>query len=219
MKYKIRAMKVEREGSFVRGVASLVFEEAFAINQISIVEGKEGQLYVQMPSVRTGERDMQSREVYMNVAHPITSDFAKELSEHILQVFSTIDREEPMEAAFENDKNMTFSARITPYEHSESLKGTATITFAGCFTVKNVRILEGNNGLYIQMPSYRTKEIDEDQRPIYKDYAHPITAEFREVLYSALKEDYERVTQKRMETERPDMPEKEAGKEKKRSGR
>lgn len=192
MKYKARAIYVERENSVVVGVASVTLEDVFAINQISIVKREDGTVFTSFPSIRTGEKDFNGKDVYQNIIHPITEDMAEELSEHIVDTYWKIQGEEPAEAEFVNEQPLTFSVRVKPYQNLEHLRATATLTFGGSLVVKNIRVMEGKNGLYVQMPSYKTKELDENQKPVYKDYAHPVTAGFRTVLYDAILQEYKR---------------------------
>ncbi len=56
------------------------------------------------------------------------------------------------------------------------LKGYASITIDDEFVVKNIKIIDGRNGLFIAMPSYRLKNGD------YKDVAHPLNTETRRHL-------------------------------------
>ncbi len=42
-------------------------------------------------------------------------------------------------------------------EAGSKLKAYATITFDGCFVVRNVKVIEGNKGLFVAMPSERAK--------------------------------------------------------------
>ncbi len=60
--------------------------------------------------------------------------------------------------------------------HEDKLKAFATVTFDGCFVVRNMKIISGNKGLILCMPSRRLED------GTYKDIAHPITAEFRKIL-------------------------------------
>lgn len=41
------------------------------------------------------------------------------------------------------------------------------------------------------MPSFKTKTVDEEGNPVFKDIAFPITKEFREELYAKIMESYE----------------------------
>ncbi|HVE12519.1 MAG TPA: SpoVG family protein [Elusimicrobiota bacterium] len=58
----------------------------------------------------------------------------------------------------------------------DKLKAFVTVTFDGCFVVRNMKIIEGNKGLILCMPSRKLPN------GTYKDVAHPISMEFRKVL-------------------------------------
>lgn len=57
--------------------------------------------------------------------------------------------------------------RIRKVSAEGKLKAYVTVTFDECFVVHNVKIIEGKSGMFIAMPSRRTKTE-------YKDIAHPI---------------------------------------------
>ena len=75
--------------------------------------------------------------------------------------------------------------RIRKVESEGKLKAYVTITFDGCFVVHNVKVIEGRSGVFIAMPSRRTKNGE------YKDVAHPINTEFRGVLQRRILEAYQ----------------------------
>ena len=56
------------------------------------------------------------------------------------------------------------------------LKAVASITIDNAFVVHDIKIIEGNDGLFVAMPSRKTADGD------YKDVAHPINTEVREAL-------------------------------------
>lgn len=62
--------------------------------------------------------------------------------------------------------------RVFPVEE-EKLKGYATITFDGCFVVRDVKIISGPKGLFVAMPSKKRKD------GTYRDTAHPLNSEIR----------------------------------------
>lgn len=62
------------------------------------------------------------------------------------------------------------------------LKAYVTVTFDDCFVVHNVKVIEGKNGAFIAMPSRKTKVGD------YKDVAHPINSDFRNLLQAKILE-------------------------------
>lgn len=60
--------------------------------------------------------------------------------------------------------------------NEEKLKAFATVTFDGCFVVRNMKIIDGAKGLILCMPSRRMPD------GTYKDIAHPINMAFRKSL-------------------------------------
>ena len=65
--------------------------------------------------------------------------------------------------------------RIVQKEESK-LRAVASITIDNCFVVHDIKILEGDDGCFVKMPS--RKKADGQ----YKDIAHPINAQTREEL-------------------------------------
>jgi len=68
-------------GGRVRAFASIVIDDCFIINDLRVMEGREGQLYVTMPSRKT--RNGQIRDI----AHPLNSETRKLVEERILEEF------------------------------------------------------------------------------------------------------------------------------------
>jgi len=65
------------------------------------------------------------------------------------------------------------------------LKAYVTVTFDDCFVVHNVKVIEGKSGIFIAMPSRKTKTGE------YKDVAHPINSDFRTALQDQILDAYE----------------------------
>jgi stage V sporulation protein G len=64
-------------------------------------------------------------------------------------------------------------------------KAYVTVTFDDCFVVHNIKIIEGKTGVFIAMPSRKTRAGE------YKDVAHPIHPEFRAELQKRILEKYD----------------------------
>ena len=75
--------------------------------------------------------------------------------------------------------------RIRKVENEGKLRAYVTVTFDNCFVVHNVKIIEGQNGLFIAMPSRKTANGE------YKDVAHPINTDTREQLNKVVLEAFE----------------------------
>lgn len=65
------------------------------------------------------------------------------------------------------------------------MRAIASITFNEEFVVHDVRIIDGNNGLFVAMPSKRTAEGE------FRDIAHPINSTTREKIQAAVLKEYE----------------------------
>ena len=68
------------------------------------------------------------------------------------------------------------------------MKGYATVTIDDCFVVRNIRIIEGDEKLFIAMPS---RKVADDR---YEDIAHQINAETRKLFEDKILEEYNNPT-------------------------
>ena len=82
--------------------------------------------------------------------------------------------------------------RIVKKEDSK-LKAVASVTFDECFVVHDIKVIDGNEGPFIAMPSRKTGDGE------YKDVAHPIKQETREEIIKAVLSAYEEEKNKEQE--------------------
>ncbi|RJQ53396.1 MAG: septation protein SpoVG [Actinobacteria bacterium] len=64
--------------------------------------------------------------------------------------------------------------RFRPLNPEGRMKAVASVTFDDEFVVHDVRVVEGQNGLFVAMPSRKTPEGE------FRDIAHPITSNMRQ---------------------------------------
>lgn len=76
--------------------------------------------------------------------------------------------------------------KVYPVQDNEKLKGYATIIFDGCFVVRDLKIIDGNTGLFVAMPSKKKKD------GTYRDIAHPLNNETRSMIEEAIIREYGR---------------------------
>lgn len=198
MKYSIKVNSINsKEGSNIKGFATVVFGDSFKITNIAILENKEkDQLFVSMPRYKSSERDENGGSVYKDVCNPITAEFREELYANIIEAYeSVLSSEEEKEKGMVTKESLelpVFSVTVTPYEKEGSnIKGLARIYFDNSFIVNNVNILQGKENIFVSMPSYKTKQLDEQGKAIYQDVCYPVTKEFREKLYAEIVREYE----------------------------
>ncbi|MFC1743079.1 septation regulator SpoVG [Candidatus Riflebacteria bacterium] len=75
--------------------------------------------------------------------------------------------------------------RIKKMENSGKLKAFCSITFDDVFVVHDIKLLEGQKGLFIAMPRKKTKAGE------FRDIAHPIEPGLRENIFKLVLEAYE----------------------------
>lgn len=75
--------------------------------------------------------------------------------------------------------------RVFPVNNEERLKAYATITVDSVFLVRDLRVINGNAGLFVAMPSRRMKD------GTFKDIAHPLNSETRLRIEKKVLAEYE----------------------------
>lgn len=66
------------------------------------------------------------------------------------------------------------------------LKAFASITLDDCFVVRGLKVIEGNSGMFVAMPSRRRPDNS------FQDIAHPINNETRDALEAQVLAEYQR---------------------------
>ena len=79
--------------------------------------------------------------------------------------------------------------RVFPVEE-DKLKAYVTITFDNCFVIRDLKVIDGNKGLFVAMPSKKRKD------GTYRDMAHPLNNETRHRIEARVLEEYRREMQK-----------------------
>ena len=77
--------------------------------------------------------------------------------------------------------------RIRKIAKEGKMKAIVSITLDGEFVVHDIKVIEGEKGLFIAMPSSRAGDGE------YRDIAHPINSETREMIQNIILEKYETV--------------------------
>lgn len=75
--------------------------------------------------------------------------------------------------------------RIRRVSTAGKMKGIVSVTFDDMFVVHDMKIIEGQSGNFIAMPSRKTPSGE------YKDIAHPINSETRDKIQSAILKEFD----------------------------
>ena len=76
--------------------------------------------------------------------------------------------------------------RVRKIASEGKMKAIVSVSFDNEFVVHDIKVIEGQNGLFIAMPSRKTPDGE------FKDIAHPINTETRERIQGAILEAYEK---------------------------
>lgn len=80
------------------------------------------------------------------------------------------------------------SVKVRVFEREGSkVKGFASVTLDEEFVVNDIRIVEGENGLFIAMPSKKKPNGE------FTDICHPTCQEVRDKFHNAILEEYQKV--------------------------
>ena len=189
MLINVKATKIENSENGLLGLATVSFGDMLKVQSIAIKAGKEGQPFVAMPSYKTKQVDEEGKAVYKDICNPITKDFRETLYGAIMSAY-TNDREATI-----GDPNgpvkPEIEVRVTPLHNGSSTKALATLYVDDSFVISNVALKQNKDGkLFMAMPSYKTNQVDEEGKAVYKDIAYPANKEARKELQEKVIEGY-----------------------------
>ena len=75
--------------------------------------------------------------------------------------------------------------RVRKINQEGKMKAVVSVTFDDAFVVHDVKVVEGQNGLFVAMPSRKTPDGE------YRDIAHPISSSARSVIQEAVLKAYQ----------------------------
>ncbi len=84
--------------------------------------------------------------------------------------------------------------------NEDKLKAFANVTFDNAFVIRGLKIINGNRGFFLSMPSKRCSN------GTYQDIAHPVNSEMRRLLEESVLEAYEKEVALRAQSQRTDVP-------------
>lgn len=186
MQYKIQVNDFESEGNYLKGLASVTFDNAIKVTGIKIGLGKEDSLFIGMPNYKTKDNK------YKDICHPVDADFRAELYGHIFDVFDSLHDGKGNILTFNADsrEGIEPQVRVTPIEDDRT-KGLATIVLNDKFALNNITIKEVSGKIFVDFPAYRTNKFTEDNKRIYQNFYYPISKEWQEKLKSMVLEEYQ----------------------------
>ena len=75
--------------------------------------------------------------------------------------------------------------RVRKVDKEGKLKAVVSVTIEDCFVIHDIKVIEGDHGLFIAMPSRKAQD------GTYKDIAHPINSQTRDELQRRILKAYD----------------------------
>ena len=85
--------------------------------------------------------------------------------------------------------------RVRKLTKEGKMKAVVSVTFDDVFVVHDIKVIDGEKGLFIAMPSRRAGDGE------YRDIAHPINSDMRDRLQSEILAKYEEAVKESRENE------------------
>lgn len=75
---EVRMRIMQREDSKLKAIATITIDNCFAVHEIKVFEGREGDLFVRMPSRQTNDGE------YKDIAHPLNTETREAINKIVL---------------------------------------------------------------------------------------------------------------------------------------
>jgi stage V sporulation protein G len=74
--------------------------------------------------------------------------------------------------------------KVFPVDDGGRLKAYATLVFDDCFIIRDLKVIQGDQALFVSMPSRRKKDGS------FRDIVHPLNAEMRSTVEESIIKEY-----------------------------
>ena len=145
MNITTRVTKLDNPESKLKALATIVLNGNFAVGGIKVIETEKG-MYVAMPNHLGKDKQ------YYDDCYPVTAEMRKAINKAVMTAYennaTAVIKSEP--------EAIVTKVKVVPNNNPDSnLKGFAQITMDDCFVVSGVKVFDGENGMFLQMPQYK----------------------------------------------------------------
>lgn len=90
MDIKVTVTPIQKQDGCLKANASIILNGAFKVTGIRIGISQKGNVFVSMPDYKTGRLDDNGKDIYQDIAYPVTRQFRQELYDEIVKEFNTV---------------------------------------------------------------------------------------------------------------------------------
>ena len=186
-KLDVRVYPIDEPKGNTKSFASVAINDTVAIRGIRVVEDNKG-LFVTMP-----QSFDKKTEKYHDIAFPLNGDLRKEINKTVLDEHNRVsalaleqrgyDSPEPAITEAINAEDVKLDIRVYPLEDPQgNTKAFASISVDDLVAIRGIRVVEGDEGLFVAMPQSQDKYMN------YHDVAFPLTADLRKEMSAGVLE-------------------------------
>lgn len=90
MDIKVTVTPMQIQDGCIKANASFILNGAFKVTGIRIGISQKGNVFVSMPDYRTGRLDDAGKDIYQDIAYPVTRQFRQELYDAVVKEFNSV---------------------------------------------------------------------------------------------------------------------------------
>ena len=98
MDIKVTVTPMQNQEGCLKANASILFNNVFKVTGIRIGISQKGNVFVSMPDYKTGKLDDSGKDIYQDIAYPVTRQFRQELYDEVVKEFNTVMGQETQQA-------------------------------------------------------------------------------------------------------------------------
>ena len=90
MSIKVTVTPMQNQDGCLKANASIILNDVFKVTGIRIGISQKGNVFVSMPDYKTGRLDDNGKDIYQDIAYPVTRQFRQELYDQIVKEFNAV---------------------------------------------------------------------------------------------------------------------------------
>ena len=90
MNIKVTVTPMKESEGCLKANASIILNDVFKVPGIRIGISQKGNVFVSMPDYKTGRLDDNGKDIYQDIAYPVTRQFRQELYDQIVKEFNAV---------------------------------------------------------------------------------------------------------------------------------
>ncbi len=90
MSIKVTVTPMKEQEGCLKANASIILNDVFKVTGIRIGISQKGNIFVSMPDYKTGRLDDNGKDIYQDIAYPVTRQFRQELYDEIVKEFNAV---------------------------------------------------------------------------------------------------------------------------------